>query len=131
MAIIEDVERRLRNWAEWKRGGLSGGLGYARSSLHPLAALLRSKHGCSSSAAIVQSDEPVLTDQAVRSLPADLQAVVSAWYLDGHRTTRDIAERLGLCQRTLMRRRDEAHLLISRWFSSRASERRYSRERGV
>ena len=33
MARIEDIERRLLNWARWKAGGRSGGLGYSAINL--------------------------------------------------------------------------------------------------
>ena len=33
MAKIEDIERRLMNWARWKMVAGSGGLGYARLQL--------------------------------------------------------------------------------------------------
>lgn len=125
MAIIEDIERRLLNWCEWRLGGRSGGLGFASVNI---LSIVRGGNG---SAAIVQSDEPVETDAAVRALPDDIRAAVEVWYLVGHVGASEKARRLGCCSQTLYRRRDEAHRLISIWLSSRASERRYARERGL
>lgn len=124
MAIIEDIERRLLNWAEWRCGGRAGGLGYA-------AVNLAGVRGGGGSAAVVQCDEPVETDAAIRALPSELRAVVQAWYLVGHVGAPEKARRLGICVQTLYRRREQAHRAVQVWLSSQASERRYARERGV
>ena len=125
MAIIEDIERRLLNWCEWRLGGRAGGLGYASVNMLSIA------RGGNGSAAIVQSDEPVETDAAVRALPDQLREVVEVWYLVGHVGVAEKARRQGICVQTLYRRREQAHRQISVWLSSQASERRYSRERGI
>lgn len=125
MAIIEDIERRLLNWAEWRAGGRSGGLGYSSVNMLSIA------RGGNGSAAIVQSDEPVETDQAIQALPDDIRQVVELWYLVGRIGADEKARRLGISTQTLYRRREQAHRTISVWLSTQASERRYARERGL
>lgn len=124
MAIIEDIERRLLNWAEWQHGGLSGGLGYAACSLDAV-------RGGKGSPAVVQSGEPEETAQAIQSLQQDLRDVVRMWYLVGNIGVAEKARRLGCCVQTLYRRREAAHRGIQVHLSTLANERRYARERPV
>lgn len=124
MAIIEDVERRLLNWARWKIGGCAGGMGYASVNFSGLPS-------GGSKGAIVQSGEPEETERAVSSLDLELQVCVRLWYLEGRMTAVAKAARLGCCVPVMYRRREQAHRKIQVWLSDRAQERRSARDRGM
>jgi hypothetical protein len=124
MARLEDVERRLLNWARWKHGGGSGALGYVTV-----------QYGVDTSkAAYRQAVVPTVdceaeeTDQAVTSLPVELRATVHEVYL-GRGTAAERARLLGCSESTVKSRVWQAHRLIASWFSDQAQQRRDARAR--
>jgi len=124
MARIEEVERRLLNWARWKHGGASGGLGYVTV-----------QYGVDTSkAAYRQAVVPTVdceaeeTDQAVTSLASELRATLAEVYL-GQRTVAEQARRLACSESTIKARVWQAHRMIQQWFDEQAARRRAERER--
>lgn len=122
---IEDIERRLLNWARWKLGGTAGGLGFATVQLQ--AALSAREHV--REAVIPTSDaEASETDEAVRALDSTLRRTVEVVYLAGG-GVRDKARRLACGEATLHSRVARAHSLIQSHLSDLAARRRQERER--
>lgn len=124
MARSEDVERRLLNWARWRIGGASGGLGYAKATLAEGGGTARYRE------AIVPTNaaEAIETDNLVRCLEADLQRVVDLQYFEG-RSVAWIAVRLGCSAATVYNRLDRVHLLLDQAFRDLADARRAERQR--
>ena len=119
MAIIEDIERRLLNWARWRVGQGSGGLGYASVKL------MMRVDGNQAAEAVVPTIGPEAeeTDRAVMALPSELRATVECWYL-ANGTLVMKAARLAVHPETLKRRRWEAQRVIRRWLSDQAEAKR-------
>lgn len=115
MALIEDIERRLLNWARWYAGQQSGGLGYASISLLQGGG----RDGYFEAVVPTIGPEASITHQAVQALPSELRAAVESWYLHGG-TAAVKARRLCIQVPTLYRRREVAHATLQRWFSDRA-----------
>lgn len=117
MARLEDVERRLLNWARWVHmQGSDGALGYAEVRL--------GGDGVGQRAAYREASIPVIeceaaeTDQAVKALPGELRAtVVTVYTASGTRT--DHLRVLHISLSTLKARIGEAHRLMSRYFADR------------
>lgn len=124
MARIEDIERRLQNWARWKVGGSAGGLGYASVNLagDTSRALYRE-------ARIPTDDcEAEETDRAVASLDSELRRTVEVVYLDGGGTKRK-ADLLNCTESTIKSRIWRAHRQLSCWLTERQRERQAERAR--
>jgi hypothetical protein len=125
MARIEDVERRLLNWARWLIGGRSGGLGYATVSYGAVGA------DCSKvreSVIPTSEAEAVETDDAVKELATELQLVLAMHYRDGKSVAMISVE--SYCSvATVYNRLDRAHRLLDQTFSDRAEARRAERAR--
>lgn len=124
MARIEDIERRLLNWARWKIGGSAGGLGYASVNLagDTSRELYRE-------ARIPTNDcEAEETDRAVVSLDSDLRRTVEVVYL-GSGGTRNKAAALCCTEATVYARVDRAHRLLAQWFTARQRDRAIERDR--
>lgn len=124
MARIEDIERRLLNWARWRHGGRSGGLGYAAVSWNatPSRAAYRES-------VIPTSDaEAADTDTGVALLPADLRRAVERIYLDGM-SVRRAAARLSCAPATVQIRVDQAHKQLQDWITERQRQRADERAR--
>jgi hypothetical protein len=121
MARIEDIERRLLNWARWKHGAGAGGLGYASVNYMALTGEDRD-----------QGAEPVIptfdceaseTDGAVMALPSELRATVEVVYVLGGGMAAK-ARRLAVTEVTVWARVARAHPLIEAWVYDRAAKRR-------
>lgn len=125
MARMHDIERRLLNWARWKIGGASGGLGYARA---------KDEHRVDGEGYDAQSVVPTIdceadeTDQAVRALEGRLRATLEAVYVDGG-GMRQKAKKLCCTEATIHSRVDEAHRRISGWLSDKRQQRDAERSR--
>jgi hypothetical protein len=112
-----EIERRLLNWARWKRGGQSGGLGFGAPSASAMAGM---RGGGTYREAVIPvwDAEASVTDQAVQSLPADLVSTVDAYYL-GQSNELGVAQQLGIAVRSLHARIERAHGLVGRWLEER------------
>lgn len=127
MARIEDIERRLLNWARWRCGLMRGGLGYASVDLG--AERVDGGGGYDAPAVIPTSDvEASETDQAVMSLPGELRRTVEVCYLDGGGVQRHAAK-LACSESTIKARIWRAHRLLSAWYAGRAAAAREQRAR--
>lgn len=127
MARIEDVERRLLNWARWcNTRGSAGALGYAAVRLGGEGVGQREAYR---EARIPVSEcDAVETDAAVKALPHDLQRTVVTVYT-GAGTRTDHLNRLAISLSTLKARISEAHRLISRFFADRQAAAASERQR--
>lgn len=125
MARIEDIERRLLNWARWRALMQDGGGNYARASLEERV----DGQGYDAPTVIGTSDaEAEVTDHAVMALESHLRAAVEAHYL-GNGTAERKARRLFVSLATLKLRIEAAHRAISSWLSDRARTQREQRLR--
>jgi DNA-directed RNA polymerase specialized sigma24 family protein len=125
MARIEDIERRLLNWARWRIDRTSGVLGYAAA---PLAERVDGE-GWDAHALIPTVDcEASDTEVAVQALEGRLKATVEMVYVQGGGMRRK-AERLCCSEATVHARIDEAHRKLSNWFTDRQQQREAERER--
>lgn len=123
MAKIEEVERRLLNWARWKHGAGSGGLGFSRSSWDTEPSGTRYRE-----ATIPTVDcEASQTDAAVNALEDRLKKTVIQVYLTNASPAIDARE-LGCGESAVRYRVAEAHRRIANWFTDlqqrQAEERR-------
>lgn len=124
MARIEDIERRLLNWARWRHGAGSGGLGYATVNLAAEGGRDNFRE-----AVIPTIDcEAEETDQAVLALSSELRATVEAVYLQGG-TMAAKSRRLCCSEPTIYSRIDQAHRRIQSWLAERDRVRREQRAR--
>ncbi|HET7865870.1 MAG TPA: hypothetical protein VFL86_15830 [Burkholderiaceae bacterium] len=124
MAKIEDIERRLLNWARWKLGGTSGGLGYAK---------VRYGDGTTTrgyrEAVIPTNDcEAEETDRAVMALPGELRSTVETVYLVNE-PLRWKAQHLCCSPSAIKMRTWLAHKKIDQWCAARLERARVERER--
>jgi len=125
MARLPDIERRLLNWARWKIGCTSGGLGYASVAIVERIDL----KGWDSQAHIPTVDtEAEQTEQAVQALDGRLRMTVVTFYIDGGSERKKLAK-LCCSKTTLHARIDEAHRALSAWLSGQASAAREERAR--
>jgi hypothetical protein len=125
MARIEDIERRLLNWARWKMGGRSGGLGYA--SLNMAAVTVGGgRDGYRESTIPTNDCEAAETDQAVMTLPSELRRTVEVVYVEGGGMASK-ARRLCVGERTVQMRIETAHRHISRWLAEQNRVRQEQR----
>lgn len=124
MARDPYLDMRLKRWAKWL-WGKSGGLGFA--SVNWDAWQTEGDEG-REARAIVPDDEEAITDQAVRSLPADPQAALCAEYCDAGSTERK-AQRLGCHVQTYRDRVNTGLRGVSRWLTERARGQEAERER--
>lgn len=123
MARIEEIERRLQNWARWKQGAGSGGLGYGSSW---------SSDGGGSryrEAVIPTFDhEAAITDEGVNALEARLRLTLHQVYLTADSPELD-ARQLGISKMAVDARVWQAHRHLSSWLAERAEIARRERER--
>lgn len=125
MARIDDIERRLLNWARWCAGAGAGGLGYASVDM---AAEAGGRDGYREAVIPTVDCEAAETHQAVMALPHELQVTVERYYIKGggHEAK---AERLHIAVSTMYARIDLAHRRIQAWLADLAATRRAQRER--
>lgn len=125
MARLEDVERRLLNWARWRAGMGSGGMGYA--GVHWGAE--GGTRAAYREARIPTMDcEGEETDRAVRALPSDLRRTVEVHYVEVRSET-DAMRRLACGRSTLHARIGRAHLLLQSWLANQRRLRDEERAR--
>ena len=126
MARLVDIERRLQNWARWRLGAGTGGLGYAGVKWGAEAGT----GGAYREATIPTVDcEAEETDQAVSALPdTSLHRTLVVYYLQ---TTSERDALLKLCcgRSTLHARLARADRCIERWLSARHIARQDERAR--
>lgn len=124
MARIEEIERRLLNWARWKSGGRSSGMGYATVNLGASPGGTRQRESV-----IPTIDcEAEETDRAVMSLPSELRATVEAVYVSAN-SARGVAARLCVTPAAVDARIWRAHSHIQAWLQTLESSRKAERER--
>lgn len=126
MAKIDDVERRLLNWARWKIGGESGGLGYASATLGLMAGAGTSAYRESLIPTGVA--EAVETDNAVKLLDLDHRRVVIEHYEHGL-SLAATSVKLGCSVATVYARVDRVHRLLDQAFRDLVAGRQLERER--
>lgn len=124
MARIEDVERRLLNWARWRIGGQRGGLGYSSVSWGMTVGSARGREAVIPTNAAEATD----TDNAVKALMPELQRVVMGHYVDGY-SVAAVSVQLGCSVATVYARIDRTHQLLDQAFRDLAAARRIERER--
>lgn len=110
MGRIEDIERRLQNWARWKTSSGSGSLGYARVQL----ASDTSREGYREARIPTLDCEAEETDRAVLALPSELRRTVELHYLGGGSLRRQAAV-LCCSESTVHARIVRAHQVIQSW----------------
>jgi hypothetical protein len=125
MARIEDIERRLLNWARWRLGGQSGGLGYSTVNLADAEA---ARDGYREAVIPTVDCEAEETDRAVVSLASELRATVESVYLGGGGLAQK-ARRLCCSIPTIHARVDLAHRRIQAWLADAEVARKAQRER--
>lgn len=124
MARIDDIERRLLNWARWKSGAGSGGMGYAGVNMDSGGG----SDGYREAVIPTMDCEAEETDRAVMSLASELRASVELVYT-GRGTRADMARRLCITEGMLYRRIGQAHARIQQWLADLAQVRRHQRGR--
>lgn len=125
MARLPDIERRLLNWARWRIGCTSGGLGYASVAMEERV----DQEGYDAQAHIPTVDtEAEETDQCVAALEGRLRLTVVKVYVDGG-TIRKKARDLCCTEATVYARIDEAHRAISARLAGLAAAARDERAR--
>jgi len=126
MARIQWVDVRLTNWARWRIGGRSGGLGYSHVNLDvPVV----DGNGYDAQSIIPIDDaEASVTDSAISGLPSELRRTVEVWYLHpGSIATKGL---LLACERvTIYTRLDRSDRLIAAWLGERSRMQQAERER--
>ena len=125
MARLPDIERRLLNWARWRIGSLSGGMGYARTRYEHRV----DGEGYDAQSRIPTDDcEAEQTDRAIAALEPPLQRALAETYLRGDGAAMK-ARRAGCSEATLYARVERAHRLIAAWLTDHASQARSERQR--
>ena len=124
MARIEEIERRLLNWARWRAGAGSGGMGYASVNMASEGA----RDGYREATIPTIDCEAEETDRVVMSLASELRAAVEAVYL-GQGTVAEKARRLCLSEAGMYRRIDQAHARMQSWLNDLDQARRRQRAR--
>lgn len=126
MARIEDIERRLLNWARWKASESRGGsMGYARTNWGAdVSTSSRYRE-----ARIPLSDcEAEEMDRAIAALsPFELRQTVSVYYLAA--SENDALARLQCARPTLHARIGRAHLALQHWLAQQQLARELERQR--
>lgn len=127
MRRLEDIERRLLNWARWKSGAGAGvgNLGYASVNLADADA---GRSGYIEAPVPTSACEAEETDRAVLALESPMRAAVEWHYLQPG-TYELKAGRLCCSVATFKNRVTQAHHSISRWLSDLHQARQLQRER--
>jgi DNA-directed RNA polymerase specialized sigma24 family protein len=125
MARIEDIHRRLLNWARWRSCRGTGGLGYSGVDLTLANA---GRDGYAEATVPILDIEAEETAQGLLSLPSELRATVELYYL-GTGTMKDKAKRLCCAEATVYARIDQAHYQLQSWLSGKAHAQREQRDR--
>jgi hypothetical protein len=124
MAKIEDIERRLLNWARWRDMAGSGGLGYAAVKLEGGG----TRGGYREAKVPVIDCEAAEMDELVQRLPSELRFTLEVCYCEsGGETTR--MERLMCARSTIHARITQAHIMLARWLADKHQVRTAERQR--
>jgi hypothetical protein len=124
MARIEEIERRLLNWARWKHGATRSGLGYASTRWGECTTTTRYRE-----AVIPTIDcEAEETDRAVQALEDRLRRTVEVTYLEDCSMPRRAAQ-LGCSEPAVKARVWQAHRCLSQWLADKAQQAQVERER--
>lgn len=125
MARDEEIERRLQNWARWKLSCTGGPLGFAGVDLES-AGIHRDPYA---SAPVPTLDvEAAETEEALKQLPADLWETVVLFYV-GAGSQAKKAKKLGITERGMRGRIEQAHRWLSAYFTGLNERRRAERTR--
>ena len=125
MAMIEEIDRRLHNWARWLSGGMSGGLGYGRASIWDTVRV-----DCATSAeAVIPTNavEASETHADVEALPLVLRDTVRLYYTRTQ-SRAGLAVLLGCAVATVDARLTRAHRVLMDVHMDREEKRRAVRE---
>lgn len=125
MARNEELERRCLNWARWKEGASSGGLGYASVYLPASVAGRDSFREATVPTLDVEAEQ---TDRAVMALPSALRRTVEVYYL-GSGSMEDRCRLLQISRPTIYVRIDKAHEALAAWLREAEAKVRHDRER--
>lgn len=115
-------DEKLKNWGEWMRKGREGGWGYRNSQLAGLMGRSeRAEAGC-----IIPIDDVDASriDDAVRSLPTELQRIAMAWYVEGL-SIRQCAKKLSCSTTTVPVRVDALCHGVEVWWANHTKKTRY------
>jgi hypothetical protein len=127
MARIEWVDQRLRNWALWRIGERSGGLGFAHVNLQ--ATPVDNPQGWDAQARIpVLDEEASVTHQGVSTLASELRRTVEVYYI-GSGSVATKLRQLACEKATLYDRLDRTHRTLAVWFGERDRQAKRERER--
>lgn len=125
MARNEEMERRCLNWARWKDGAGSGGLGYG-SNAGMWSEVARDGYR---TAVVPTSDvEAEQTDRGVAALESRLRRTVEVYYL-GTGSIDERCKQLQISRATIYVRVDRAHEALSAWLREVEAQARHERER--
>lgn len=125
MAMIEEMDRRLHNWARWLAGGMSGGLGYGRVSIWNNVRV-----DCATSAeAVIPTNavEASETHADVEALPLVLRDTIRLYYTRTQ-SRAGLAVLLGCAVATVDARLTRAHRVLMDAHMDREEKRRAVRE---
>ncbi len=115
MKRIDEIERRLLNWARWKHGMTMGGLGFSSIDL----TLANAGDDRDRESRIPTLDvEASITDEGVGQLPTEERDAVFIFYLRGSGHA-EKARVLGCSQATMCTRVIRAHHKLQAWISER------------
>lgn len=123
MAMLDDVDRRLQQWARWVAGGNAGGLGYASISYDGL-------RGASGEGPVIPTIavEASADHDDVMRLPSELRRTVEVYYLGTTTNRAAIAAELACSVSTVDARLSRAHLLLRDAFAERSRRDHQRRE---
>lgn len=118
MPRIEDMKRRLENWARWHERGASGGLGYPRQSafvgIGPVDGTVEAVIPC-------DEIEAAKTDEAIKSLQftkPQLHRTATLIYLKGM-SLKHAADALARKPSTVSANLEQLDQALQQWFTDR------------
>lgn len=125
MARDEEIERRLQNWARWRLCCTGSPLGFAGVDLEN-ADMPRDPYA---QAPIPTNDiEASETEEAVRQLPDELFQTLVVFYIGAGSQVKK-ARHLGITERGMRARVEQAHRYLSAYFTGKNERIRVERER--
>ena len=116
MRMLDDMDRRLQNWARWCWQLADGG---RPASGHSWEEDRVDGEGYDAPTVIPTSDaEAEETGKAVAAMPSELRAACEAWYR-GSGGVQQKCKRLCISETTLRERIGRAHRWLAQWLSDR------------
>lgn len=129
MQMLDDMDRRLRNWAEVMLERTAGGGGVPTVDLQRPRVDCEARTGWDAPAVVpVSYAEAEVTHLGVQALPGALRAAVECWYLHPG-GVRVRAARLAVSETTLRQRIGLAQRELSQWLADRAAAAQAERAR--